>query len=90
MNRARIKGKQIEDRDYIIIDKNDHGLTTGDVVLAVIDNKATVKRYIDDRANGQIVLMAESSLDFAPIYLHEDDDFSISGKAVGVVKRPQV
>ena len=90
MNRAEIKGRRIEDGDYIIIDKDDHGLSTGDVVLAIVDNRATVKKFIDDRANGQVVLMADSSFDYEPIYLHEDDDFTISGKAVSVVKKPKV
>jgi SOS-response transcriptional repressor LexA len=55
---------------------------------AIIDNKGTIKRYIDDRANGQIVLKADSSYDYEPIYLHPDDDFSISGKIVAVIKKP--
>jgi len=89
MNRAEIKGKRVEDGDYIIIDKEDHDVKTGDVILAIVENKATVKKLIVDRANRQIVLMAESSFDYAPIYLHEDDDFTISGKAVCIVKRPR-
>ena len=90
MNRAEINGKRIEDGDYIIIDKEDQDVKTGDVVLAIVDNKATVKKLIDDRENGQVVLMAESSFDYDPIYLHADDDFTINGKAVGVIKRPRV
>jgi SOS-response transcriptional repressor LexA len=90
MNRAEIKGKRIEDGDYIIIDKENHDVKTGDVVLAIVDSKATVKKFIDDRANGQIVLMAQSSFDYEPIYLHQDDDFTISGKAVSVIKRPRI
>lgn len=88
MNRAEIKGKRIEDGDYVIVDSEDKSVDTGDVVLAIIDSKATVKRFIDDRANGQIVFMADSSYDYVPIYLHPSDDFSISGKVVGVIKKP--
>lgn len=90
MNRAQIDGKQIEDGDYILIDSEDRDAKTGDVVLAIVDGRATVKKFINDRSNRQIVLMAESSFDYAPIYLHADDDFTISGKAIGVVKRPRV
>ena len=89
MNRAAINGKQIESGDYVIIDKDSRNPKTGDVVLAIIDNNATIKRFIDDRANGQIVLIADSTYDYQPIYLHPDDDFSISGKAIGVIKKPQ-
>lgn len=88
MNRAKIKGKRIEDGDYLIVDSEDKSVGTGDVVLAIIDSKATVKRFIDDRANGQIVLMADSSYDYEPIYLHPSDDFSISGKVVSIIKKP--
>jgi repressor LexA len=87
MNRAEIDGKRIEDGDFVIVNKDDKNVSTGDVVLAIIDNKATVKRFIDDRANGQIVLVADSSFDYEPIYLHPDDDFDISGKVVTVIKK---
>lgn len=89
MNRAEIKGKRIEDGDYLIVDSQDNDVTTGEVILAIIDDKATVKRFIDDRDNGQVVLMADSSYDYAPIYLHPSDDFSVSGKVIGVIKKPR-
>lgn len=89
MNRAEINGKKIEDGDLAIVDSKAVNPRTGDIVLAIVDNKATVKKYIDDRGNGQIVLAAESSFDYEPIYLHEDDDFQISGKIVDVIKRPK-
>lgn len=86
MNRAEIKGKKIEDGDFVIIDSEDIDAKTDNVVLAIIDNKATIKKFIDDRENGQIILKAESSYDYEPIYLHPDDEFFINGKAVGVIK----
>jgi SOS-response transcriptional repressor LexA len=88
MNRAEINGKKIADGDYVIIDSEDKNVSTDDVVLAVIDDRATIKRLIHDRANGQIVLLADSSFDYAPVYLHPNDDFIISGKAIAVIKRP--
>ena len=89
MNRAEVKGKTIEDGDYMIVDKKSLNTETGDVVLAIIDNMATVKRFIDDRQNEQIVLKADSSYDYAPIYLHLDDEFTINGKIIAVIKKPQ-
>jgi SOS-response transcriptional repressor LexA len=88
MNRAEINGKKIDDGDYVIVDSQHRRIASGDVVLAVIDDRATIKRLIDDRTNGQIVLIADSSFDYAPIYLHPHDDFIISGKAIAVIKRP--
>jgi SOS-response transcriptional repressor LexA len=90
MNRAEVNGRRIEDGDYLIVNSGDTDVKTGDVVLAIVDNKASVKKYIDDRVNGQIVLVAESSLDYEPIYLHEDDDFTISAKVIGVIKKPRL
>lgn len=89
MNRAEIAGRRIEDGDHVVVDSNDKNPRTGDVVLAIVDNRATIKRFIDDRANGQVVLKAESSLAYDPIHLHPDDDFQIGGKVVAVIKRPR-
>jgi len=90
MNRAQVGDKYIDDGDYVIVNSEDKSAETGDIVLALIDNKATIKRFIDDRKeNDQIVLKAESTFDYEPIYVHEDDDFAISGKVVGLIKNPK-
>lgn len=90
MNRAEVNGKRIEDGDYMIINSGDTQPKSGDIVLAIVDNKATVKKFIDDQKNGQIALIAESAFDYEPIYLHEQDDFTISGKVVAVIKKPRI
>ena len=87
MNRAEIAGKKIEDGGVVVRDSNRLTPANNDIVLAIIDNKATIKRFIDDRANGQVILKADSSCAYEPIYLHPDDDFLINGKAVAVIKR---
>jgi SOS-response transcriptional repressor LexA len=87
MNRAEVKGKRIEDGDYVIVDKNNLDVRSKDVVLVVIDNKATIKRFINDQTNRQLALIADSSHDYDPIYLHPDDDFSINGKVIAVIKK---
>ena len=90
MNRAEFKdGKTVEDGDYVIVDSKRKSPVTNDIVLAIIDGKATIKRFINDRANGQVVLKADSSFDYEPIYLHPDDDFAITGTVVGVIKIPR-
>lgn len=88
MNRAEVKGRKIEDGDYVIVDGKDKNARNNDIVLGIIDNTATIKRFIDDKRNGQIVLKADSSFDYEPIHLHPDDDFSISGKVIGIIKKP--
>lgn len=89
MNRAEVNGKRIEDGDLVIVDSKNRIPNTGDVVLAIIGDKATIKRFIDDREHGQIVLKADSSHDYEPIYLHPSDSFNISGKVIGVIKQPK-
>lgn len=88
MNRAEIGGKKIDDGDYVIVDSRAREVNNRDIVVAIVDGKATIKRYLDDKENGQIVLMADSSFDYDPIYLDPSDDFTISGKVIGVMKRP--
>lgn len=87
MNRAKINDRYIEDGDLVIIDSNQKTPRENDVVLAIINGNATIKRFIDDRKNGQVVLKADSSFDYDPIYLHPEDDFHISGKVISVIKK---
>jgi repressor LexA len=89
MNRADLGGRKIEDGDYVIVDSKIAEPKNNDIVVAIIDNNATIKRFIKDDANEQIVLMADSSQDYSPIFLHPDDAFTISGKVICVVKRPK-
>lgn len=89
MNRAEIQGKCIEDGDYVIVDSQDKNVKNNDVVLAVVDNKGTIKRFVQDHQNKQIVLKADSSFDYEPIYLHPDDSFNINGKVIAVIKKPR-
>lgn len=90
MNNAQISGKKLEDGDYAIIDSTQRSPNNNDIILAIIDNKATIKRFIYDRENEQIVLIADSSYDYEPIYLHANDDFIINGKVVSIIKKPNL
>jgi SOS-response transcriptional repressor LexA len=87
MNRATIGGKKIEDGDYVIVDSKNLNPNTNDVVLVIIDNNATIKRFMKDEINEQIILKADSSYDYEPIYLHPQDDFYINGKIIDVIKK---
>lgn len=87
MNRAKVQDEVIDDGDYVVVDSAARTPKSGDVVVAVIDGMATIKRYTEDKKRDRIILEAESTENYAPIYVHESDDFSISGKVVGVIKR---
>lgn len=88
MNKAEIKGRKIEDGDYVIVKKDESVPSNNEIVLVIVDNNAVIKRFIDDRKNEQVILKADSSFDYEPIYLHPDDEFFVNGKVVGVIKNP--
>lgn len=90
MNKASIDNKAIEEGDYLIIDKTETSPHNRDIVLAIIDDTAVVKRYIWDSQNNQIILASDSTKDLPPIYIHEDDNFLINGKVVQVIKKPKM
>jgi len=89
MNKAEIGGKKIEDGDYIVIDSEDQSAKNGDIVLSLIDGLANVKKYYVDKENSQILLMSESTHDFPAIHIHENDDYTLNGKVIGVIKTPK-
>lgn len=91
MNRAKVNGKDsITDGDYVIVDSADKLPINGDYVLSAIDGMMNIKKFYRDQANHQIILSSESTQDFAPIYIHEDDfvDYLVNGKVVQVMKQP--
>lgn len=91
MNNMDIYGKKIENGDFAIIDNTRTNPQTGNVVLAIVENKATIKKFVDERkTNHRIVLMPNSTKVFNPIYIHEDDDFSINGTVVDIIKKPNL
>ncbi len=86
MNLAKVKsGETIESGDLVLVDK-DRSCRNDDIVVAIIDGMATVKRYMEDKEHNRIVLRAESTEKYLPIYLHEGDDAVINGVVVGVIK----
>jgi repressor LexA len=90
MNKADINGKSIKSGDYVIIDPENRSPEHGEYVLSVIDGAANIKRFYKDDENKQIVLTSESTYDYPPIYIHQDDfeDFMINGKVVEVIAKP--
>jgi len=91
MNQADINGNNIEDGDYVIIDPNDKDFKDGDYVLSLINEMANIKKFSKDIRNKQVILLSESTENYSPIYIHEDDlsYFMASGKVVSVLKSPK-
>lgn len=86
MNNAEIGGKKIESGDFILVDSGYFNYKDKDIVVAVIDGMATIKRYREDKVHRRIVLEADSTEKYLPIFIHEGDDFQLSGKVVGIIK----
>lgn len=86
MNKANFNGKTIENGDFVIIDSLDCDANHGDYVLSIIDGCANLKRFVIDR-NGSKILVSESTKEYKPIFVHEEDDFMINGKIISVIKK---
>lgn len=88
MNKAEVHdGLTIEDGDFVVVDSSYRTPKNGDIVVAVIDGMGTIKRYRKDKKHDRIVLEADSTEKYLPIFVHESDDFVISGKVVDVIKK---
>lgn len=88
MNRCVIEQKHIENGDYVVIDKSAQNFTNNDVVLAIVEGCATVKK-LKKTLLGEIVLIPESyNPNHQPIYIHESDSFFLNGKVINVLKSP--
>lgn len=96
MNKAKIKGlnkivKSVEDGDYVLVNSKFLQPSNGDYVLSVVDGCANIKKYFEDKKNGQIILMSESTHNYPPIYVHynEAGECLVNGRVVDVIKSPK-
>lgn len=85
MNRALIDGNTIEENDYVVIDSDQRTPRSGDYILSVIDNCANIKKYMRTK-DGNIALLSESTSNYPPIYIGENDQFIVNGKIIQVIK----
>ena len=88
MNTAKVgeTGKTIESGDFVLVDSENKNYKNGDIVVGVIDGMATIKRFKEGKIHNRIVLEADSTGKYLPIFIHEGDDFQLSGKVVGIIK----
>ncbi len=88
MNEAQVGNAKISDGNYLVIDK-DAEISDGDIVVAVIENSATVKKI--KRLEDMIVLYPQSSNPIhQPIFLSLDFNGLINGKVVKVLENPTI
>src|SRR5512133_2158136 len=84
----RVKGESmtgagILDGDFVVV-RQQGTATNGDIVVAMIDEEATVKRFF--REGDRVRLQPESAA-MDPIYADAHSDFSILGKVVAPFRR---
>lgn len=88
MNKRMIRNKYIEDNSLALI-RRTRNVIDGDVVLAVIEQEATIKTFM--QKDDMVILYPESTnTKHKPIYLSEEskDLFDINGKVVAVLDNP--
>ncbi|MGI5897593.1 MAG: transcriptional repressor LexA [Candidatus Dojkabacteria bacterium] len=86
MDLAEIDGNRLDNGSYIIVQK-DCEIEDGDIVVAIIENGATVKRIKQNK--DMIILYPESSNPLnQPIYIDRNTDSIINGKVIKVLENP--
>ena len=86
MDLATIEGKNIVEGSYLVVQK-DVDVEDGDIVVAVVENSATVKKL--KREKDMVILYPESSNPVnQPIYLDKDSDSIFNGKVIKVLESP--
>jgi repressor LexA len=86
MNMRTINTIPIENNNYVLVDKSGN-YSDGDVVLAVVDNAATIKTF--KKSSNTIILYPESDNPIhTPLYLKEDNNAFINGKVIAVLENP--
>lgn len=83
-------GAGIENGDYVLV-RPQKEASTGDIVVAMLDNEATVKRFIK---KGRTVVLKPENPGMEPITISgpereggEGGEFTIVGKVISVIKR---
>jgi repressor LexA len=68
--------------DTVIV-KSQHNAESNDIIIAMVDNDTTVKRFKKNKNNIELVPANDNYL---PIIVSDKDNFSILGKVVGVYR----
>lgn len=78
-------GMGISENDMVLVEPvEESDLQNGDIVAARVDGDATVKRYF---ANGGKVVLEPANPAYAPILVHEHNDFTVLGRVSGLYRR---
>ncbi|MCK6600331.1 MAG: transcriptional repressor LexA [Bacteroidetes bacterium] len=78
-----MKDDGILDGDVVII-KHQATALNGDIVVAIIDEEATVKTFYNE---GDRIRLQPQNPRYQPIYVTDSNNFRIGGKVIGVVRK---
>ena len=80
-----MEGMGILHGDMVLVEPVDQSdLNDGEIVAARLGGESTVKRYF---ARGGQVMLEAANTDYAPILVHDYDDFEVLGRVTGLVRR---
>ncbi|HEX2190096.1 MAG TPA: transcriptional repressor LexA [Longimicrobiaceae bacterium] len=80
-----MQGLGILPGDMVLVEPvGESEIANGEVVAARVDGEATVKRYF---ANGGKVVLEPANTNYAPILVHEHNDFAVLGRVTGLFRR---
>lgn len=74
----------INEGDYVVVEKIGADLPANQIVIAMLNDNAYVKRLIR-RSDGQVILRSENH-DYDDIFVQQDDEFNVEGKVVQVIR----
>jgi repressor LexA len=88
MNRATVVGKNIDNGDFVVVDRSKKTPRDGEYVVVVRDSLANIKKIYFNHKEEMIMLRSESTQDYSPIYVSPQDEWDglISGTVVQVIK----
>lgn len=86
----RVKGDSmdemgIRDGDLVLVRPvAEEEIENGEIVAARVDGEGTVKRYFERDSK---VVLEPANTDYAPMLVHEYDDFAVLGRVVGLYRQ---
>ena len=78
-----MRDARIFDSDLVLVKVQGEALP-GEIVVAMVDDEVTVKRF---QMDGKRVILTPENEDFTPIRIERDKRFRILGKVIGVFRR---
>lgn len=86
MNNADIDGNNIEEGDFVLVNRADRELVHNRCFLVVLNETAMIKRLSLKHGEGYGLLLSDSKKEKNPIVVTTSDNFAVSGRVIQVFK----